>query len=62
MARDASACSAEAHLARALAGVAAARRTVEKVPGTVLEAPAQAARAGWRVTESAATFAARLFD
>jgi hypothetical protein len=62
MARDASACSVEAHLARTLAGLAAARRTVEKVPAAVLEAPRQVTRSAWSVTESTATFAARLFD
>jgi hypothetical protein len=62
MARDASACSAEAHLARTLAGLDATRRTVAHVPTVLLEAPAPVGRSAWRVTDSAARFAARLFD
>ena len=67
MARDASACRAEAHLARALDARTSTRRSVEQAPSTLLPAaPRGAGRTPVTVTEattqSAARFAARLFD
>jgi len=59
MARNASACRRESHLAQAAARVVA-------VPGAttdaVLRAPRRVARVAIDVTDSAAKFAGRLFD
>ncbi|WP_310963125.1 hypothetical protein [Nocardioides terrisoli] len=62
MVRDASACRAEAHIARAVALLGAARSTVDVVPGAVLQAPRQLGRTALAVSESAAKFAGSLFD
>jgi hypothetical protein len=62
MARDASACRTETHLARALDGVAVGRRVVETAPAVLLEVPRKVARTAVSVTESTARFAARLFE
>ena len=62
MAENASACRAEAHLARAAAALGAARRTAEAVPGAVLQAPRTVTRTALSVTDSAARFASRLFE
>ena len=62
MAKNASACRAEAHLARASAALGAARRTAEAVPGAVLQAPRKVTRTALSVTDSAAKFAGRFFE
>jgi hypothetical protein len=59
MARDASACRRESHLAQAAARVVAVPGTAA---GAVRRAPHQVARAAIDVTDSAARFADRLFD
>jgi len=62
MAQDASACRAEAHLAKANALLAATRRTVEQTPSAALGVPRQMLRTAVSVSDSAAKFAGRLFD
>jgi len=59
MARDASACRSESHLAQAAARVVAAPGAAGDV---VRRAPRQVARVAISVTDSAAKFAGRLFD
>ena len=58
MARNASACRLESHLAQAAARVVAAPGATD----AVLRAPRRVARAAFDVTDSAARFAGRLFD
>ena len=59
MARDASACRHESHLARAAARVAAVPGATT---GAVRRTPGRVARVAIDVTDSAAKFAGRLFD
>ena len=59
MARNASACRLESHLAKAAARVVAVPGNAS---GAVLQAPRRVARAAIDVTDSAAKFAGRLFD
>lgn len=56
MAENASACRAEAHLARFVSTVSA------QVPSTLLAAPRKATKVAFDVTDAAARFATRLLD
>lgn len=62
MAKDATACCAEAHLARAASAFTAARRTVDTMPATLLAAPRKVTRSVVNVSDGAAKFAGQLFD
>jgi len=62
MAANASACSAEKHLARATAALATARRTVEAAPSALLQTPQVVKQSAVTVTDAAARFAAKIFD
>ncbi|MGN6162468.1 MAG: hypothetical protein ACTHOG_12305 [Marmoricola sp.] len=62
MAADASVCRSEAHLSRAAAAIATARRTVEAAPTALLQAPRAVGRSALSVTDAAAKFASKFLD